>query len=53
MILNLINFLGGSKPRKENDYTEEEANAKINADNRSDGDLQETGGQDEGPDMDE
>lgn len=24
---NLINFLGGSKPRKERDYTEEEANA--------------------------
>ena len=50
---NLINFLGGSKPRKEHDYTEEEANAKINADNRSDGDLQETGGEDTGSDLDE
>ncbi len=27
---NLINFLGGSKPRKEQDYTEEEANAAAN-----------------------
>jgi hypothetical protein len=40
---NLINFLGGTKPRKENDYTEEEANVKINADRRSDGDLSEVG----------
>jgi hypothetical protein len=50
---NLINFLGGSKPRKERDYTEEEANDKTNADNRSYGDLQETGGEDPGSDMDE
>lgn len=40
---NLLNFLGGSRPRKERDYTEEELNEQKNADTRSDGDLQELG----------
>ena len=38
---NLLNFLGGTRPRKERDYTEEELNEQTNADTRSDGDLQE------------
>jgi RNA polymerase sigma factor (sigma-70 family) len=40
---NLLNFLGGSIPRREYDYTEQEANEQINADTRSDGDIQELG----------
>jgi RNA polymerase sigma factor (sigma-70 family) len=40
---NLLNFLGGSRPRRERDYTEEELNEQKNADTRSDGDLQELG----------
>lgn len=40
---NLLNFLGGTRPRKERDYTEEELNEQTNADSRSDGDLQELG----------
>jgi len=40
---NLLNFLGGTRPRKERDYTEEELNEQKNADTRSDGDLQELG----------
>jgi RNA polymerase sigma factor (sigma-70 family) len=40
---NLLNFLGGSRPRKEWDYTEEQVNEQKNADKRSDGDLQELG----------
>ncbi len=38
---NLLNFLGGTRPRKERDYTEEEINEQTNADTRIDGDLQE------------
>lgn len=40
---NLLNFLGGTRPRKERDYTEEEVNDQKNADTRSDGDIQELG----------
>ena len=40
---NLLNFLGGSRPRKEWDYTEEQVNEQKNASTRSDGDLQELG----------
>lgn len=40
---NLLNFLGGSRPRKERDYTEEELNEQKNADTPSDGHLQELG----------
>jgi DNA-directed RNA polymerase specialized sigma24 family protein len=29
---NLLNFLGGSRPRKEKDYTEEQANEQKNGD---------------------
>lgn len=49
---NLLNFLGGSRPRKEWDYTEEQANEQINADTRSDGDLQEVGDEVIGQDLD-
>jgi RNA polymerase sigma factor (sigma-70 family) len=38
---NLINFLGGSKPRKEHDYTEEEANAAANRLQESQGESPE------------
>ncbi len=40
---NLLNFLGGSRPRKEWDYTEEQVNEQKNASARGDGDLQELG----------
>lgn len=51
-INNLLNFLGGSRPRKERDYTEEEANEQKNADSGSDGDLQESGVDLTGQDLD-
>jgi RNA polymerase sigma factor (sigma-70 family) len=51
-INNLLNFLGGSRPRKERDYTEEQANEQTNADTRSDGDLQELGDEVIGQDLD-
>ena len=49
---NLLNFLGGSRPRKERDYTEEQVNEQTNADTRSDGDLQELGDEVSGQDLD-
>ena len=49
---NLINFLGGSRPRKERDYTEEEMNEQSDADRRSDGDIQELGSEVSGQDLD-
>ena len=49
---NLLNFLGGSRPRRERDYTEEELNEQKNADTRSDGDLQELGLDSSGQDLD-
>jgi DNA-directed RNA polymerase specialized sigma24 family protein len=49
---NLLNFLGGSRPRKERDYTEEEANEQKNADSGSDGDLQDSGLDSAGQDLD-
>ena len=51
-INNLLNFLGGSRPRKERDYTEEEANEQKNADSGSDGDLQDSGLDTTGQDLD-
>lgn len=51
-INNLLNFLGGSRPRKERDYTEEEANEQKNADSGSDGDLQDSGVDITGQDLD-
>jgi RNA polymerase sigma factor (sigma-70 family) len=49
---NLLNFLGGTRPRKERDYTEEQVNEQTNADTRSDGDLQELGDEVSGQDLD-
>ena len=49
---NLLNFLGGSRPRKEKDYTEEEANEQKNGDPGSDGDLQDSGLDVTGQDLD-
>ena len=51
-INNLLNFLGGSRPRKEKDYTEEEANEQKNGDPGSDGDLQDSGLDVTGQDLD-
>jgi RNA polymerase sigma factor (sigma-70 family) len=51
-INNLLNFLGGSRPRKEKDYTEEEANEQKNADSGSNGDLQDSGIDLTGQDLD-
>jgi RNA polymerase sigma factor (sigma-70 family) len=49
---NILNFLGGSRPRKERDYTEEEVNEQKNADSGSDGDLQDSGLDSAGQDLD-
>jgi DNA-directed RNA polymerase specialized sigma24 family protein len=49
---NLLNFLGGSRPKKERDYTEEEANEQTNADTGSVGDIQELGDEVIGQDLD-
>lgn len=49
---NLLNYLGGSRPRRERDYTEEEVNEQTNADTRSDGDIQELGDEVIGQDLD-
>ena len=38
---NLLNFLGGQRPRKERDYTEEQVNEQNNEDTRSDGNISE------------
>ena len=49
---NLLNYLGGSRPRKERDYTEEQVDEQINADTRSNGDIQEFGDEVIGQDLD-
>jgi RNA polymerase sigma factor (sigma-70 family) len=49
---NLLNFLGGTRPRKEKDYTEEQLNEQTNADSRSDGDLQDSGDEVSGQELD-
>jgi DNA-directed RNA polymerase specialized sigma24 family protein len=49
---NLLNYLGGSRPRKERDYTEEQVDEQINADTRSNGDIQELGDEVIGQDLD-
>ena len=49
---NLLNYLGGSRPRRERDYTEEQVNEQINADTRSNGDLSELGDEVIGQDLD-
>jgi DNA-directed RNA polymerase specialized sigma24 family protein len=38
---NLLNFLGGQRPRRERDYTDEETNERDNEDRQSDGDVSE------------
>jgi RNA polymerase sigma factor (sigma-70 family) len=49
---NLLNFLGGQRPRKERDYTEEQVNEQNNEDRRSDSDTPEVRDTDEGQDLD-
>lgn len=50
---NLLNFLGGHRPRKEKDYTEEQVNEQNNEDRRSDADLSELADEVEGRDLEE
>ena len=50
---NLLNFLGGQRPRKERDYTEEQVNEQDNEDRRSDGDIPEVTDEDAGRDLEE
>ena len=50
-INNLLNFLGGTRPRKERDYTEEEANERAN-DGRSEDDVRDTEEQVSGQELD-
>jgi hypothetical protein len=50
-INNLLNFLGGTRPRKERDYTEEEANERTN-DGRSEDDVRDIEEQVSGQDLD-
>jgi hypothetical protein len=38
---NLLNFLGGQRPRRERDYTEEQVDEQNNEHRRSDGDVSE------------
>jgi RNA polymerase sigma factor (sigma-70 family) len=49
---NLLNYLGGQRPRKERDYTEEQVNEQNNEDRRSDSDTPEVRDTDEGQDLD-
>lgn len=49
---NLLNFLGGQRPRRERDYTEEQVNEQNNEDRRSDSDTSEVRDIDEGQDLD-
>ena len=51
-INNLLNYLGGARPQRDKDYTEEEVNEQINADNGSNGDLSEVGEATSGQDLD-
>jgi RNA polymerase sigma factor (sigma-70 family) len=48
---NLLNFLGGTRPRKERDYTEEEANERAN-DGRSEDDIRDVTEEVTGQDLD-
>ncbi len=50
-INNLLNFLGGTRPRKERDYTEEEANERAN-DGRSEDDIRDIEEQVSGQELD-
>jgi RNA polymerase sigma factor (sigma-70 family) len=50
-INNLLNFLGGTRPRKERDYTEEEANDRAN-DGRSEEDVRDITEEVSGQDLD-
>lgn len=50
-INNLLNFLGGRRPSKERDYTEEETNERIN-DERSEDNVRDLGEEVSGHDLD-
>ena len=49
---NLLNFLGGQRPRKERDYTEEQVDEQDNEHRRSDGDVSEVKDEDGDPSLD-
>lgn len=48
---NLLNFLGGTRPRRERDYTEEEVNERAN-DGRSEDDVRDIAEEVSGQDLD-
>ena len=49
---NLLNFLGGSRPRRERDYTEEEVNESRDSSTDSEGNVSEDSGEVDGQDLD-
>ena len=49
---NLLNFLGGQRPRRERDYTEEQVNEQNNEDTRSSDDLSSVAEEDGREDLD-
>lgn len=49
---NLLNFLGGSRPRRERDYTEEELNERAKGTDTSGDSIHDTGDEVVGQDMD-
>jgi hypothetical protein len=49
---NLINFLGGKRPRRERDYTEEQVNEQRVGDTESTEDVRDDLDETEGSDLD-
>jgi hypothetical protein len=49
---NLLNYIGGSRPRKERDYTEEEMNERATESNNDSGDIHEIGDEVSGQNLD-
>jgi RNA polymerase sigma factor (sigma-70 family) len=49
---NLLNFLGGSRPRRERDYTEEEVNESRDSSTDSEGNVSEYSGEVDGQELD-
>jgi RNA polymerase sigma factor (sigma-70 family) len=49
---NLLNYLGGQRPRRERDYTEEQVNEQNNEDRPSDADISDVSEEDAGQELD-
>ncbi len=49
---NLLNYIGGARPRKERDYTEEEMNERATQGDDNSGDIHELGDEVSGQDVD-